>query len=226
MRRRDSKIKLFRKRFEVDIGCIHVFEKLRTRFGGYVTCGNGHCLDTDSMTGNRRVNRVFCPDYGIVVSEGDTAAARAQRSLGNSFRRRFMTQSLDLARFRDIPVLAEFAAQIAARCSERQDRRARKKMIERFLLDGVDAKPSASPVGIEHHLPLAILAYKAKAFISRIQMTMPGTQLAENFLRVGLGGIFQACPPLSGNCPIRVLQSNHKIELKFRGGASVRTRAR
>lgn len=137
-----------------------------------------------------------------------------------------MTQSLHLARFRDIPILAEFATQIAACRSEGQDRGARKKVIKRFLLDGVDAKPSASPVGIQHHLPVAILAYKAKAFISRIQMTMPGTQLAENFLRVGLGGIFQACPPLARNCPIRVLQSNHKIEQKFKGSAAVVTRAR
>jgi len=57
-------------------------------------------------------------------------------------------------------------------------------------------------------------------------MTMPGTKLAENFLGVAQGGIFQAGPPLAGNCPIRVLQSNHKIEQKFKGGASVVTRAK
>src|SRR5208337_5465890 len=61
-------------------------------------------------------------------------------------------QGVQLARLGDVPVLAELAAEVAARRAEREDRRTRQEMGERLLLDRIDAETARPAVGREHDL--------------------------------------------------------------------------
>src|SRR5262249_5707728 len=67
-----------------------------------------------------------------------------------------------LARLADVPVLAEPARQVAAGGAERQHRRAREKVIERLLLDRVDAEAARAPEGGEDDRVLGASANEAQ----------------------------------------------------------------
>ena len=51
-------------------------------------------------------------------------------------------------------------------------------MIERLLLNRIDAKPGAAAISIQHHLPVAIDADEAKPAVPRIQATAARTEMA------------------------------------------------
>ncbi len=61
-------------------------------------------------------------------------------------------QAVHVARFRDVPVLAELAGQIAAGGAEGQHAGAGVEVVERLLLDRVDAKARTAAVGGQQHL--------------------------------------------------------------------------
>src|SRR6516165_8927948 len=88
----------------------------------------------------RHVDRIFKKNYGVVVSKGNRTAAAAHRRIGNGFRGSHILNPVEIASFRDVPVLAELAGQVAPGGAKRQDRRARQEMIERLFLDRIDAK--------------------------------------------------------------------------------------
>ena len=66
--------------------------------------------------------------------------------------RRGVGERVDLLRLRDVPVLAEPAREVAARGAEREHRRSREEVVQRLLLDRVDAEPARAAVGREHDL--------------------------------------------------------------------------
>jgi hypothetical protein len=68
------------------------------------------------------------------------SAATSHRGLCNHLRRGHILNTIKIPSLRDIPVLAEFAGQVAAGSSKRQDRRTRQKVIERFLFNRIDAE--------------------------------------------------------------------------------------
>ena len=66
--------------------------------------------------------------------------------------RRLIHQPVHVARLADVPVLAELAREIAARRAERKHARAGIEVIERLLLDRIDAEARRAAVRREHHL--------------------------------------------------------------------------
>lgn len=182
MGRRDPEIKFFGEGFEVNIGRIHVFEEWATSFRGDVASSNSDRFDTEIMTCQCCVDSVFCPNYRIVVGEGNTAAVGFVSGLSDGLGGGDVAEAFYFSRFRDIPVLAELATEIAACGTKGKNWSAWQEMIKRFFFDGVDTEACASAVGIENHLAIAIFANEAKAFITWIEVAMSGAQLAENFL--------------------------------------------
>src|SRR5665647_3244529 len=86
---------------------------------------------------------------GIVVGIRHALAAETTCGARDGLGTRLVYQGVRLARLRDVPILAELAGKVAAGCAERQHRRAGEKVVERLLLDGVDAE-AAQPLSPRH----------------------------------------------------------------------------
>src|SRR5690606_26663961 len=89
----------------------------------------------------------------------------------------------------DAPVLAELAAEVASGRAEREHRGAGIKVIERLLLDGIDAKARRAAIGGEHHLATDVLAHVAKGPLSLGQPAVAGTELAQDAAVPGVGPV-------------------------------------
>jgi hypothetical protein len=57
-------------------------------------------------------------------------------------------------------------------------------VIERLLLDGVDAKAGAATIGRQHHFASDVLANKAETAVARFKMAFSGTKIANNATRL------------------------------------------
>ena len=96
----------------------------------------------------------------------------------DGFRGRRIGQSIDLPRLADVPVLTELASKIAPGRSERQDRRSRQEVIQRLLLDRIDAKSAGSPVGRQDDLTAFAGAHETEAPLALLQFAKARTQIA------------------------------------------------
>jgi hypothetical protein len=81
--------------------------------------------------------------------------------LRDRLRRGAILNAVERARFRDVPVLAELAGQVATGRAEGQHRRAGEKVIERLLLDRIDAKARGTAVRGEQDLVVLARAHEA-----------------------------------------------------------------
>ena len=101
----------------------------------------------------RHVDRVFEKDHRIVVGERDgAAAARAPPLRRSPAGEACRCSAVELAGLGDVPVLAELAGEVAAGGAEGQHRRAGQEVVERLLLDRIDAEAGRAAVGREHDL--------------------------------------------------------------------------
>src|SRR6202044_481272 len=82
------------------------------------------------------------------------------------------------ARFRNVPILAEETAHIAARCAHGKYARARKKMVQRLLLDGINLHRRRMRIAQTVKLPALVRAYVAEPRLPLANMAMPRTQVA------------------------------------------------
>src|SRR5262245_35231305 len=133
-------VKSVGKAFEVDIGGVHVAKKFGPWLRRNIACAHCHRLNPPLATGLRHIDRIFKKDHRIIVSESDGSAATSQCRVSNHPRRGHILNAIKIPSFRDVPVLAELASQVASGSAKRQDRRARQKVIERFLFNRIDAK--------------------------------------------------------------------------------------
>src|SRR5690606_10115656 len=91
---------------------------------------------------------------------------------------RAVLQAVHLARLGDVPVLAELAGEVAAGGAEGKDARAGVEMVERLLLDRVDAEAGGAPVGGEHHPARLVLAHEAEPALPLVQLAVARTEVA------------------------------------------------
>src|SRR5207245_7020504 len=117
-----------------------------------VAGGHRDRADAAIVAGLRHVDRVFQEDGRVVVGERDAAAAELLRPARDLFRGRGVRERIHLARLRHVPVLAEPAAEVAARGSEGEHAGPRQEVVERLLLDRVHAEPARAAVRREHDL--------------------------------------------------------------------------
>ena len=128
--------------------------------------------------GLRHVDGVLQEDHRIVVGKGDAAAAAGLGGAGDRLGRGPIGQPVELPRLRDVPVLAELAGQVAAGGAERQDRRAGQEVVERLLLDGVDAEAAGAAVGGQHHPVAAARPDEAQPALALVQLAQPRADVA------------------------------------------------
>src|SRR5665811_2235798 len=121
-------------------------EERGARLGVHIARGHCHCLDPDRLTGIGRIRGVLPEDHRVVVGERDAAAPESLGRARKDIRSREVCQRVDLPRPGDVPVLTEPAGKVAARGAERQYSAAGQEVVERFLLDGVQAETARETV--------------------------------------------------------------------------------
>jgi hypothetical protein len=111
-------VKTIGERFEIDIGGIHVPEKLATWFLANIPGRYGHRLYPCGFARLRDIDGVFEKYHRIVIRERDAPASQRPGRPGDLIRGRFIGKRVYFPRLADIPVLTELAREIAARRSE------------------------------------------------------------------------------------------------------------
>src|SRR5215471_18688831 len=173
-------VKRIGERLEIDVCGIHALVKFGARIIGDVTGGNRHRFDSAFATRVRNIHRVLGENHRIIVRERHRAAAEPFRCECDLLGRSCIREFVPLARFEDVPVLTKSAAEIASSGAKREDARPRQKMVKRFLLDRIDAKPAAPAISREHHPIAHALPNETKSALSFVQLAKPRTQSAFN----------------------------------------------
>src|SRR5437660_4299246 len=94
--------------------------------------------------------------------------------------------NLIVARFRNVPVLAEKTAQVAAGCAHTESARGRHKMVERFFFDGSNLQGRGRAVAEAVKLSAAIDADETETGLAWMDMAMTGAKKTVNAI-AGLG---------------------------------------
>ncbi|OIQ76063.1 hypothetical protein GALL_422650 [mine drainage metagenome] len=152
MRVADLVIELVGKALQVNIGRVHVAVELGPRFRTDITGRHRDALDTARMTRDCGIDGVFVENRRIIVSVGNARTSEPLRHPRNVLGISALGEHVVFARLADVPVLAEFAAQIAAAGPERQHWRPRQEVVERFFLDRVDAEATGAAIGRQHQI--------------------------------------------------------------------------
>ena len=148
-------------------------------------------LMPDRVAGLRHVDRVLREDHRVVVGEGDAAAAELPRPPRRSPRARRASASVSISRLLE---MSQFWQNLQPRLQpavpNESTRRARQKMVQRLLLDRVDAEAARAAVGGEHHLVVLARADEAEAALSLVQLAKPGTDVALHAAVIQLVPVF------------------------------------
>jgi hypothetical protein len=148
--------------------------------------------DPGVAAGACRVQSIFGENDRVVIGVGDALAAHALGRGGDALGTGAGHEPVHVARFRDIPVLAELAGEIAAGGAEGEDGTARVELIERLFLDGVDAEAGTAPVGGQHHGAGVHLAHEAGAALAFVQLAVARAKVALD------AAIVERVPPAAG----------------------------
>src|SRR4051794_10425551 len=130
------------------------------------------------MGGDGAIDGIFGEDHRIVVGKGDAAAADLRCGLCDGFGRCPSAQPVILACFGDVPVLTESAAEVTPSGAKRQHAAAWVEVVERLLLDGVDAEAGRAPVARQDDAAIARLPHKTKAALALMQLTEARAKVA------------------------------------------------
>ena len=152
--------------------------ELGARRGAHVAGRDRDVLDAARAAGLGHVDRVLEEDHRVVVGVRDRAAAAPLRGPRDRLGRGLVLQAVELARLGDVPVLAELAGEIAAGGAERQHRRAGQEVVQRLLLDRIDAEPGRAAVGGEHQLLAPARAHEAQAALAVVQAAVARADVA------------------------------------------------
>ena len=139
---RNSTIKVVTKAFEIDIRGINRAIQFGAWLRRNVPRTHRNRFHTALAAGGSNIDRIFGKNRRIVIGERHRIAAGAKRCLRDSVGRGPIGEVVDLARSRNIPVLAKFAAEITAGGAKTQHRGARIKMIQRLFFNRIDTKPA------------------------------------------------------------------------------------
>ena len=185
-------VELVGEGLEVDVGGIHDGEEFARRLAVDVAGGDGDVADALLAAGERGVDGVFGEDDRVVVGVGDGVGAVALGGGGDHLRAGFVHQAIHVLRLGDVPVLAELAGEVAAGGAEGEDAAAGVEVVERLLLDRVDAEAGGAAVGGQLHGAIDHLAHEAGAALAFVQLAVARAEVA---LHAAVG---QGMPPAAG----------------------------
>jgi hypothetical protein len=192
---RQSVIEFIGKGLKIDIGGVHLGKEIPPGLGVHIARRHCHRLNPLGVAGIGGVHGVFGKDDGVVVGEGDAFAAQGLGRLRNGRRAGLILQAVHLPGFGNVPVLAELAGEIAARCAKGQDAAARIKVVQGLFLDGVHTEAGGSSIGGEHHLIAYPLTDEAGTALAVIEAAVAGTEVALD------AAVLQPMPVMGGMLP-------------------------
>src|SRR5690606_29795062 len=163
---------------EIDVGRVHAAKQLLARRVADVARGHGDRAHAVRPARFGDVDRVLEKDRRVVVGEGDARAAEAARGPGDRRRVGAVGERVPFARLADVPVLAELAGEIAAGGPERQHRSPGQEVVERLLLDRVDAEAARASPGREHDRAFPVGAHETQAALAFVQPAVARTGIA------------------------------------------------
>ena len=180
MGQRDFPVEIFRECFQVDVGRVDVIVNVVERVVSDVAIRHHHRLQTIFLRFFTDVDHVLAPDGRLVVRERQRLAAVFQGQQRHIFRGNFLRTHLVRARFRNVPVLAEKTAHVAARRAHAEDARAGQKMIQRLFLDGINLQSRRRAVSQVIKLSVLIGADKTESRLARMNVAVARAKIAVN----------------------------------------------
>ncbi len=173
-------IEIFGEGFEIDVGGIDVVVNVVKSFASDVAIGDHDGFEAIGPGGFANVDDVFAPDGGFVVGEGDGVTTVLQGEFGNVLGRNVARVDLIVMGLRDVPVLAEEAAHVAAGGAQAEDSGARKEMIQGLFLNGVNLERGGCTVAKIEELSILIDADEAETGLAVANVAVSGTEIAMN----------------------------------------------
>jgi hypothetical protein len=168
------------------------------------------------MTGNGSIDGISHKDDRVIVGEGNAAAVQLYCHAGNRFRAGRVRNCVDFAGFADVPVLAELAGQVAARCAERQYRGAGMEMVKRFFLNGINAKAAGTSLGREHETAILVGAHETQSRLACMQLAGARADVTHDppvIESMPVAGVRDACLQVrAGVCSSHLLSSSPAVK--------------
>ncbi|MPM48978.1 hypothetical protein SDC9_95705 [bioreactor metagenome] len=174
----DLLIEAVGKTLEVDVGSVHDGEEIAPGLGIDVPGSDRDGCQARSPAGDGGVDGVFGEDHRVVIGERDRRALPVGGGAGDLAGAGLLSEQVHLARGADLPVLAVLAGQIAACGAETEDLRARQEMVERFLLNRIDAESGRASIGGEDELTVLVGSDETEAPLTGAQAAFSGAEVA------------------------------------------------
>lgn len=190
----DLAIEAVAETLEINVGGIHVTEKLLPGRRTDVAGADRHGLDIQLVTGDRHVAGVFKKNDRIIIGKGNACASVTPGGHGQILWGGAVGQGINFPGFTDIPVLTEFATQIASGGPKGEHGASGIKMIQWFFFYGVNAKSTGAPITGEFDLTVQVLSYETYATLTCAQATVARTEIAL------YPAIVETMPIVSGHC--------------------------
>src|SRR6516162_5126196 len=174
----DLAVEVFGERLQVDVGGVDVPVELGAGLPTHVSGRHRDGFDAQVVAGVGDISSVLPEDGRVVVGECRTATTQFVSGARDGRRSGPAGQRVDLPGFGDIPVLTKLACQVAPRGAERQHGRPGEEVVERLLLDRIDAEPARASVACELHLVVDPAADEAESALALVKFAGAGTYVA------------------------------------------------
>src|SRR5438034_9915423 len=115
--------------------------KFRARIISDVAGSNRNRFDPALTTRVGDIDRVLGKNHWIIVGECDRSTAEPLRRMRDLLGRGRIGELVPFACLGNVPVLTKSTTEVTAGRAEREHTRTRQKMVQRFLLDWINAKP-------------------------------------------------------------------------------------
>ena len=186
-------VEVLGERLQVDVDGIHPREQLLARPVAHVAGADRDRADAGGVAGVGDVDRVLEEDDRVVVGEGDAGAALRRGRAGDASPGSAASASVSISRLLE---MSQFWQKRQARLQPAVPKENTdvpgQEVVERLLLDRVDAEPARPTVGGEHDLVTLAGAHEAQTPLALVQ-------LARSRAHVALDPpVVQAGPPTGG----------------------------
>ena len=167
-----------RECFQIDLDRVHLSVCGLQRFLLHVAIRNHHAAEAGLVSGIGYIHQEFTEDHRLAVGVGNGWTAVLFRQFDNPLRGNVVGGDLLGTRLGDVPVLAEFAVDVAAGGGQRERERPGQVMEEGLLLDGIDVRRAHARMHQRVVGSSAILPHSAIAAFAISHRAFARTQLA------------------------------------------------
>ena len=171
-------INLIAERFQIDVSSIEIGQQVSQRLLTDITCRHKDIPKTFFVRQAGRIRHIFYIGERFRIGVGDAWTMVLQTEIDDSLRREVVMADIYRSNLRNLVILTVQTTEIATRTGQRQAFRARMKMIQRLLLNGVDGQRTRLAIDLADQYTVMIPSTATKARLTIGDMTMVRTELA------------------------------------------------